>query len=90
MAVPISAYLHHPAPRAVVGLLELIPHGNDLGLEAGTLQVVADRADVPRPLPVEIKEREDANLASHPQQLLEGGGVEVQVKPLGAAPLPPR
>src|SRR5262249_30129004 len=53
-----SPYPQHPAAGVVVGPLELISYGQDLDHEAGPLQVLADGADVPRPLPVEIKKRE--------------------------------
>jgi hypothetical protein len=46
----------------VVGLLELALDSHDPDLEAGPLQVFANRLDVRRPLPVEAQRREDADL----------------------------
>jgi hypothetical protein len=77
---PTSPYPHQLVAGVVVGPLEFVFDGDHLDLVAGTLHVVADRVDVLRALPVEAQEREDADLAGHPEQLLEGGDVEIQVR----------
>jgi hypothetical protein len=64
----------------VVHLLKFEFDRHYFDLEANPLEVIDDRADVGRPVAVEAEEREDANLACHPQQLLEGGDMEIAVE----------
>src|SRR5262245_19280948 len=64
---PFSADPHHPVAGVVVGLLKLILDCRDLDLEADPSQAFADRFDVRGPATVEVQQREDADLAGHPQ-----------------------
>jgi hypothetical protein len=79
-----SSSPHDPIAAMVLGLLELVFYGDDLNLKTGTLQVLADGADMRRPLAVKAQERENTDLSGHSEQLLECGDVEVQDKLLRA------
>lgn len=74
---------HHLTTGVVVRLLEFVFDRHNLDLEANPLQVLEDGADVGRPVAVEAVQRVDANLACHPQQLLEGGNMEIAVELAG-------
>src|SRR5262249_59811069 len=64
-----------PIASVVFGPRKFVLYGDDLDVETGPLQVLADRADVRRPLPVQAQKRKDTDLIGHPQQLFESGAI---------------
>jgi hypothetical protein len=59
----------------VLGPLELVFYGDNFDHEAGSLQVLADGSDVPRPLPFQVQQRKDAEFgglanAARPSQII--------------------
>src|SRR4051812_32020612 len=72
---PSPADVKHP----VAATLELIGDDGGFGPPAPLCQVGADRPDVRRRFPVQSQQGEKADFPRHPQQLLHGCPVELEI-----------
>jgi hypothetical protein len=78
-----SLHFHHAVARMILSQLKLVIHDDDLDLEPGSLQMIADRSDMAGPMTVQVQEREDAHFTRRPEQFFKRVDVEIQVQLLG-------